>query len=139
MSRQLVFVSPDDDLHHVRSLFERHGFHHLLVREQSRLVGLVSDRDLLRALSPFIGKLSERQLDLATLNRRVHQIMSRHVVGTTPDASVSQAATCLLSNGVSCLPVVTSDGRPVGIVTWRDILRVVAATPIELRKPQTAA
>lgn len=80
MSTKIVTVLADDDLLAVRALFERHNFHHLLVTDNGRLIGVISDRDLLRNLSPFVGRLSERSQDVRTLYRRVHQMMTREPV-----------------------------------------------------------
>lgn len=129
MSRRLVTISMDDRLETARTLFQRHGFHHLLVLNGKRLVGVVSDRDLLKNLSPFLNQLAERSQDTATLNRRVHQVMTRQLVTTRPDAEVSEAAGVLLENRVSCLPVVNEDGEPVGMLSWRDILAAVVPPP----------
>ncbi|MBL8200661.1 MAG: CBS domain-containing protein [Chromatiales bacterium] len=123
MSREPVTVGMDDDLHRVKELFELYRFHHLLVLLGEKLVGVISDRDLLRASSPFVGRASERPQDLATLNRRVHQIMSRNLVVVAPDTSVEESARLMLGKRVSCLPVVTAEGQVLGIVTWRDQLR----------------
>ncbi len=122
MTHPTIKIGMDDHVYTVKDLFEEHGFHHLLVVEKGKLVGVISDRDLLRNLSPFIGKLSERSQDMATLNRRVHQIMTRKPVTISAEMHVEDAAQIMLEHRVSCLPVVTEDGRPVGIVTWRDLL-----------------
>lgn len=123
MSREPVTVGMDDDLHRVKDLFELYRFHHLLVLLGEKLVGVISDRDLLRATSPFIGRASERPQDVATLNRRVHQIMTRSLVVVAAETPVQDAARLMLDKRVSCLPVVTDDDRLLGIVTWRDQLR----------------
>jgi acetoin utilization protein AcuB len=123
MSRDPVTVGMDDDLHRVKDLFELYRFHHLLVLLGDRLVGVISDRDLLRASSPFIGRASERPQDVATLNRRVHQIMTRNLVVVAPETPVEEAARLMLDKRVSCLPVVGTEGELLGIVTWRDQLR----------------
>lgn len=122
MTRDPVCVDMDDELQRVGELFAEHGFHHLLVVEGGRLVGVISDRDLLRHLSPFIGRLSERTQDLATLHKRVHQIMSRAPVTVGTDTEIAAAAALMLDKRVSCLPVVAADGRPIGILSWRDLL-----------------
>jgi len=56
--------------------------------EEGRLHGVVSDRDLLRAISPFIGSVVETNRDLGTLNKRVHQIATRKPV-TLPGWTVN--------------------------------------------------
>lgn len=123
MTRESITIGMDDNLRKVRELFEEHNFHHLLVVDGGRLVGVLSDRDLLRSVSPFIGKLSEQTRDVDTLNRRVHQIMTREPVTISREMSLENASKVMLARGVSCLPVVAEDGGVVGIVTWRDLLR----------------
>ena len=123
MTGEIITIGMDDDLRRVKDLFKKYGFHHLLVVEKRRVVGVISDRDLLRNVSPFIHKLAERSQDLATLNRRVHRIMTHKPVTVTSEMRVEEAARVMLEHRVSCLPVVTKDGQPVGIVTWRDLLR----------------
>lgn len=123
MSRDPVTVGMDDDLRRVKDLFELYRFHHLLVLAGERLVGVISDRDLLRASSPFLGRASERPQDLATLNRRVHQIMTRKLIVVSPETPVQDAARLMLEKRVSCLPVLVGEGPVLGIVTWRDQLR----------------
>jgi acetoin utilization protein AcuB len=127
MTKRVVTVGFDDTLETVKEIFEQSGFHHLLVVEDRELQGVVSDRDLLRALSPFIDSVVETQRDVGTLNRRVHQIMSRKPVTLGPDADVSDAIQLFLAHRISCIPVVDAGFRPVGIVSWRDVLKVCSA------------
>lgn len=123
MTRNMVTVELDDKLALVKDIFDHAKFHHLLVLEDGELLGVVSDRDLFKALSPNLGTLTETTKDAATLNKRVHQIMSRHPVVLQEDASVADAIELFNTCNVSCLPVVNDKNRPVGIVSWRDILK----------------
>ncbi len=123
MSTRLVTVEMDDKLRVVKEIFDTMHFHHLLVVDEGRLVGVVSDRDLLRALSPFLGSVVEGERDLATLNRRVHQIMTRHPITLGPQATVAEAAALFLTHNISCIPIVDTEFRPTGILSWRDVLR----------------
>ena len=125
MSKRLATVGFDDLLTTVKEIFDEASFHHLLVVEDGKLRGVVSDRDLLRAMSPFIGSNVENARDLATLNKRVHQIMSRQPLTLPPEATIADAIALFLANNVSCIPIVTPAFEPVGIVSWRDILRAV--------------
>jgi acetoin utilization protein AcuB len=83
---------------------------------------MLSDRDLLRNLSPFIGRSTERTQDSFLLERKVHQVMSRRVVSGRADMPVKVAMALLLEHKVSCLPVLSAAGACEGIVTWRDLL-----------------
>ena len=127
MSRPVVTVEFDDRLREVKEIFDRLRFHHLLVVDNGKLFGVVSDRDLLKALSPFLGTLSETERDAHTLDTRVHQIMSRKPVTLRADDRLAAAMDLFLQKNISCVPIVDEHSRPVGIVSWRDILRVVAS------------
>ncbi len=123
MTRHVVSVRMDDELHTIRDLFNKYRFHHVLVMDKCRVVGVVSDRDLLKNTSPFIGKLAERTMDLQCLHRKAHQIMNRSLVSGAPEMPIADAALLMINNRISCLPVINSDGACVGIVTMRDLLR----------------
>ena len=128
MTARVVTVDMDDRLERVKEIFDTKGFHHLLVTDESlKLVGFVSDRDLLRALSPYVGSAAETTRDLATLNKRVHQIMTRHPLTLRPQSGVAEAVNLLLANRISCIPIVDDEFKPVGIVSWRDLLRTLSA------------
>jgi acetoin utilization protein AcuB len=124
MSPRVVTVEMDDRLAVVKEIFDSTKFHHLLViNGDGELAGVVSDRDLLKALSPYVGSAAENARDAATLNKRVHQVMSRKPITLTPDAPLADAVKLLLEHRISCIPIVDEQFRPVGIVSWRDLLR----------------
>lgn len=129
MTTRIVTVELDDRLEVVKQIFDSMKFHHLLVIDDAKkLCGIVSDRDLLRALSPYVGSAMETARDLATLNRRVHQIMSRQPITLRPEAAIAAAIELFLAHRISCVPVVDEEFKPVGIVSWRDVLKSFAAT-----------
>jgi acetoin utilization protein AcuB len=129
MTTRIVTVAMDDRLEVVKEIFDTMHFHHLLVTdEHGKLSGIVSDRDLLRALSPYVGSAAETARDLATLNKRVHQIMSRHPITLQPQSTAAEAVSLLLAHRISCVPIVDDDFKPVGIVSWRDLLKSLSAT-----------
>jgi acetoin utilization protein AcuB len=126
MTARVVTVEVDDTLEVVKQIFDAMKFHHLLVVDTGKtLCGVISDRDLLRALSPYVGTASENARDTATLRKRVHQIMSRKPVTLPPEATVTDAINLFLGSRVSCIPVVDPQLKPVGIVSWRDVLKTL--------------
>lgn len=126
MSHRVITVGLDDELSTLRRLFDAQRFHHVLVLEGQRLVGVISDRDVLREVSPFIDKLGERTQDVDTLRKKAHQFMSRKLVVAHRDDSVTEAVARMLDHAVSCLPVVTANGHVEGIVSWKDLIRALA-------------
>jgi len=126
MTKRVITVELDDQLSTVKEIFDRLHFHHVLVVDEGKLFGVVSDRDLWKALSPNLGTSKESYADLATLKKRVHQIMSRDPITLKSDAAVHDAIRVFNSHRISCIPIVDDDYKPVGIVSWRDILKALA-------------
>lgn len=123
MRNAVQTLSPDSSLREAKQLFERERFHHLVISERQKIVGVISDRDVLKAISPFIGNPMERSQDRSTLTKRIHQIMKRSLVTIGPGATAAEAAKTMLRENVSCLPVVDDDRQILGIVTVRDFVR----------------
>lgn len=134
MTSQVVTVDMDSSVADIKRIFDAAEFHHLIVMEEGRVVGVISDRDELKNISPFVGKLTERAQDAASLKRRVHQIMTRHPKTADPDETAAKAGARMLRDRISCLPVVDASGRLEGIVTLRDMARLA----VRLLDPATA-
>ncbi len=125
MTPNPVTVTLDDRLGRVKELFDAHRFHHLLVVDGGVLVGVLSDRDVLKWVSPHIDSNRYTVNDENTLNRPVHLVVTRKPVTLGPDADLFDAVALFNGYRISCIPVVDADGRPVGIVSWRDVLKLI--------------
>lgn len=119
-----ICVSMDTRLEEVRNLLEKHGFHHLPVLDGEELVGIISDRDILRLLSPFLDTAAEMTRDLEILNKAAHQVMTRQPICVTLDDSLNKVIEWMTSASISCMPVLDK-GRLVGIITWRDLVALL--------------
>lgn len=123
MTTRVATVEMDDTLRTINAIFCSARFHHLLVVEDDKLVGIISDRDLHKAISPFFDTAAERPQDVARWSRKAHQIMTRELITTSPNTAIKNAVELLLQKNVSCLPVLSSEGQLAGIVTWKDLIR----------------
>jgi len=130
MSTKLITVELDDKLSVVKEIFENMKIHHLLVIESKKVFGVVSDRDLYKALSPNIGSRVETFKDTATLNKRVHQIVSRNPIVLTPNATIGEAIGVFNTHTISCIPIVDHEMKPLGIITIRNILKALGEKKI---------
>ena len=128
MKSQVVAVDMDHTIRRVNELFASNEFHHLLVLEDNKLVGIISDRDLFKSLSPRIGTPAETLQDTALLNKKAHQIMTRNPIVINQKAAVQDAIEIFNQNKISCIPVVNDEHIPVGILSWRDIMRLLVKT-----------
>lgn len=123
MSDNVTCIDLDERLSVVRELFIKHKFHHLMVIDHNHeLVAVISERDYLKATNSNLELPTANEKDLAMLNKRVHQIVSKKLVAIKQFTSFSEAIKIFHDAGVSCLPVINSNNKPVGILTWRDIV-----------------
>lgn len=127
MQRHVTVVSEDDSLSLAQQLMRWSDFRHLpVVHPVSRvLVGLISERDVLRALAS-----PESNLD--TLAKPVRQFMSKPVETIDQDAEISEAAARMTAQKLGCLPVVER-GLVQGVLSVSDVLSALAQCPVPTR------
>ncbi|EAQ65674.1 acetoin utilization protein AcuB, putative [Marinomonas sp. MED121] len=124
MKKSPVCVEMDTRLEEVRRLLEEHGFHHLPVLDGDELVGIISDRDILRLVSPFLDTAGEMERDLEVLNKAAHQVMTRQPICVSLDDSLNTVIDWMTKVSISCIPVL-DNGQLVGIITWRDLVSLL--------------
>ncbi len=122
MTTEVMTASMDHTLGQLRKVFELNHFHHIPIVEDDRLVGIISDRDVLKNLSPHVDAVCANNHDLITLKKKAHQVMIRKVVTISPEDTIEEAAAAMLEKNISCLPVLERSGAIVGIVTKTDLL-----------------
>ena len=125
MAEKLVTISPDDSLSTAQDIMTLGGVRHLPVVRAGQLIGIVSQRDLLRAsLSNLISFGSDqRQAFLQAVE--IRRVMSTPPVIIEPDAPAERAALVLAERKIGCLPVMQED-ELIGILTETDLLRYFA-------------
>lgn len=121
MTRLPCCVNQDATVLDVVKLFHEKQFRHLLVVEGRKLVGVLSDRDVLRCFNPHEAA---QEAYLAAI--KVSAVMSPDVITISAQRPINEAVDILVSNGVNCLPVV-DDGVLVGIITSTDFYAVLQA------------
>ena len=122
MTTEVITAGMDDTLGGIRKVFQLNNCHHMPIIEDNRLVGIISDRDVLKALSPTADLAIADSRALKTLKKKAHQIMTRHVTTISPEDTLEEAAAVFLEMKFSCLPVLEQSGHLVGIVTKTDLL-----------------
>ncbi len=119
MTRDVTTLQETDGLLQGDDLLKLHHIRHLPVLRGSRLVGLVSHRDLIRALSRHPPSSQGAPVAVA-------DIMTRELETVTPDVTARDAIYRLLDHRFGCLPVVDGKGALVGIVTEADFMRLAS-------------
>jgi acetoin utilization protein AcuB len=120
MTTSPTCVGPDDSVLQLVRIFHDKQFRHLLVTDPDQaLLGVVSDRDVVRCFGPTDYP---DQTMLAGI--KTEAIMSPDVITIEADAAVTTAIDLMYEQGVSCLPVV-EENRLAGIITTSDLMRLL--------------
>jgi acetoin utilization protein AcuB len=122
MKTTVITIGMDETLEQIQKRFEKHKFHHLLVLENDELIGIISDRDVLKEISPHVNTLSEDARALKTLKTKAHQLMTRKPITVESNTLMEDAGRIMLEQIISCLPVVSASGNIEGILSMKDIL-----------------
>ena len=126
MSTNLITLELDDDLGKAKAIFDQHKIHHILVLNDKELVGVITDRDIYKHLSPTIGTKKETPRDYSLLQKKLHLVMNRNLTTASENDTLNEAVLLFHDNHISCLPIVNDKMEPLGIISWRDILKVIA-------------
>ncbi len=111
MTKGLLELAEDTPLVEAATAMTEHRVGSALVVEGERLIGIVTERDVLRAVGS------------GGVEGKVGDWMTRHPETVDTDESTQQAGVVMIHGGFRHLPVL-EDGRPVGIVSIRDLMRV---------------
>ncbi len=114
MRPEFIEVAPEDTLGEVAELMNVQNVSAVAVKDSGRLIGILTERDLLKAMAARVH----------SSEARVRQWMTEDPVTAAADTEVEDAARLMLERGFRHLPVVNEDGNTVGIVSLR---RVVGA------------
>lgn len=116
MTSAAVTDAPDDTLADASAKMWQQQTGSLLVMEGDRLIGIVTERDLLRHIGEG-GDASSTPL---------RDVMTPDPVTISPDTALHAAAQIMFDKWFRHLPVVTGDGKVVGMISLRDLLTLVA-------------
>ena len=129
MTQRVHRVFPDTPVSELIELLARHELHAVpVVGEKREVLGIVTDRDLLRFLLPHVvqagtGEPQELKPQERSLqDTPVREIMTRSVMCISEDQSLAELASIMVNKDVERLPVV-SEGKLTGFLTRSDILR----------------
>jgi len=123
MSHEPITITPDVPVTDALSLMRERKIRRLPVLDShSKLVGIVSDQDLLYASPSPVSSLSVWEMHYLLGKLKVEEVMTRKVITVTEDTPLEEAARIMADNKIGGLPVMRDD-KLVGIVTETDLFK----------------
>jgi len=116
-----VTLAPHDTLDLANDIISLGRIRHIPILEDGKLVGLISERDLIGAAANRIFGLNQKSRSTLLKGEMIKNIMKKRVVMVAPDTPIKDAATIMADRKIGCMPVV-SDGALVGLVTATNVL-----------------
>lgn len=119
-----VTLKPDDTLDLASDIISLGRFRHVPVVENGKLIGIISERDLMGAAAVRIFGLKQKSKSALLKSVLIKDIMKKRVVTVEPDTPIKDAAHLMADKKIGCVPVL-SEGALVGLVTTTGVLRYV--------------
>lgn len=123
MSKPVISISPDMPISDAVVLMKKEKIRRAPVVSDGKLVGIVSDKDLLNASPSPVTTLSIWEMNYLLSKITVSEVMSPNVLTVTEDTPIEQAARIMADNKIGGLPVM-KEGHCVGIITETDLFKV---------------
>jgi CBS domain-containing protein len=112
---RLLSIEPTDLVLEAVRILADENLGSLVVTDQGRMVGVLTFREIMRALAERRGSLGEL---------RVSDIMARDPVTTAPEMEVNELRRTMLESGARYLPVL-QEGKLLGVISFRDVAKAV--------------
>ena len=123
MTKNPMTVTADTKVDEVAHLMKKHNFRRLPVVDDGKLVGFLSDSDLMRVAPSPATTLSRYEINSLLAKICVRDIMKKDVVSVNVDATIEEAALIMYKNKIGGMPVVSNMGAVVGVITETDIFK----------------
>src|SRR5512138_2685243 len=125
MSRPVITINPEMPVHDALALFRKEHIRRApVINKDGKLVGIVSDKDLLNASPSPVTSLSVWEINYLISKIQVSEVMTRKVISVKAETPIEEAARVMADNKFGGLPVM-DDGHVVGIITETDLFKLL--------------
>jgi acetoin utilization protein AcuB len=123
MSRPVISVSPEESINDVLAMFRKEHIRRAPVMKDGKLVGIVSERDLLNASPSSATSLSVWEINYLISKVKIKNVMTKKVITVDKDTPIEEAARIMADKKIGGVPV-TSAEKVVGMITETDLFKV---------------
>lgn len=124
MTANPITITKDTPIFQALEIINKHKIRHLPVVQDGKLIGIVTERGLLRISPSPASTLSVYELNYILAKLTVAEAMVKNPITTTPDTPIEEAALVMREHKIGCLPVLEK-GQLVGIITQTDMVEAL--------------
>ena len=124
MMSALTTIPHESSLLDAAMTLRRSSIRHLPIVDGENLVGIITERDVLRCSPSLLSEITQEEYNAIFENTPIERVMTRDPMSVTPDSPIRDAILLMLDRKMGCLPVVEG-ARLVGILTRSDLLNVL--------------
>jgi acetoin utilization protein AcuB len=124
MSRPVISVSPDEPINEVLAMFRNEHIRRAPVMKEGKLVGIVSERDLLNASPSTATTLSVWEMNYLISKVKIKTVMTKKVITVDAATPIEEAARIMADKKIGGLPVMSAN-KVVGMITETDLFKIL--------------
>ena len=124
MTKDVRTLNREQTLRDAWEMMRIHRIRQIPIVDGAIMVGIVTDRDVRRAMPSLFNKMDEKEFDRVLDTTPIERVMTKEPFAIRPEDSLRKALDLMLEHRVGGLPVI-EDARLVGILTETDFLRLL--------------
>ncbi len=124
MMSVLTTIPRESSLLDAAMTMRRSSIRHLPIVDGEKLVGIITERDVLRCSPSLLSEITQDEYNAIFENTPIARVMTRDPISVAPDSPIRDAIALMMERKMGCLPVVEGE-RLVGILTRSDLLNVL--------------
>jgi len=124
MSHPVIPVSPETPINDALAMFKKERIRRAPVIKDGKMIGIVSERDLLNASPSPVTSLSIWEINYLISKVTIKQVMSKNVKTINADVPIEEAARIMADSKIGGMPVLRS-GKVVGMITETDLFKIL--------------
>lgn len=123
--KTIITINSSERLVHARYLMLENNIGRIPVMEDGKLVGIISERDVAKALQEFKDNVPDNHQEAQIKNLLVADVMSRNALTAKPATPAEKIVSCIVHKNIGIVPIMDDNEKLVGIITRRSLLLAI--------------
>lgn len=123
--KTIITINSSERLVHARYLMLENNIGRIPVMEDGKLVGIISERDVAKALQEFKDNVPDNHQEAQIKNLLVADVMSRNALTAKPTTPAEKIVSCIVHKNIGIVPIMDDNEKLIGIITRRSLLLAI--------------